>query len=94
MIAVYALANVKADKTAEFEQLIQPLITASRHDQGCISYVCGKVQGRENQYAFIEQWQTATDLELHMQQPHFTQAAQQFEALLSQPLNISLIELD
>lgn len=93
MIAVYAVAVVKADQVETFKAVAQPLIEGSRQDKGCISYHLGAVSGKENTFAFVEQWQSLADLELHTQQPHFTQAVEKFEDLLSQPLEINVVDL-
>lgn len=93
MIAVYATAVVKADKIAEFEAVVKPLIDVSLKDSGCVSYACGAVQGKENTYAFVEQWQSMADLESHMQQAHFIQAGEKLADLLAEPLDINVIDL-
>lgn len=91
MIAVYAICHAEAGKTAEFETVAKALIEASLKDQGCLSYVCGPVQSKENVYAFVEQWRSPEDLELHTQQPHFKQAADKFAGLLSRPIEINVV---
>lgn len=93
MIAVYAVCHVKADKTAEFEAFVKTLVSASRNDQGCIAYGCGPVQGQPNVYTFVEQWQSQQDLALHTQQAHFIDADAKFAELLSQPIEINIVDL-
>lgn len=91
MIAVYAICHVETGKTAEFEAVAKTLIKASLKDQGCLSYVCGPVQGKENIYTFVEQWRSQEDLELHAEQSHFKQAADKFAGLLSRPIEINVV---
>ncbi|WP_018651135.1 putative quinol monooxygenase [Actinobacillus capsulatus] len=93
MIAVYATAVVKADKIAEFQAVVKPLIEMSLKDSGCVSYQCGTVQGEENSYAFVERWQSMADLQSHMQQPHFIQAGEKLADLLAKPLDIRVVDL-
>lgn len=93
MIAVYAVAVVKAEHIETFKTVAKPLIEASRQDRGCVSYQLGAVSGKENTFAFVEQWQSPEDLELHTQQAHFIQAVEKFADLLSQPLDINVVEL-
>lgn len=93
MIAVYALAVVKAEQVEMFKNLSVELVAASRQDNGCVSYHCGAVAGKENHFAFVEQWKSLADLEAHTKQAHFTQAVEKFADLLSQPLEINVIEL-
>ncbi|AAU38669.1 MULTISPECIES: putative quinol monooxygenase [Basfia] len=92
MIAVYAIAKVKADKITAFEDVVKELVAKSRGDQGCISYACGSVQGKENTYTFIEQWQSMEDLKLHTQQPHFIEAGAKFADILSAELEINVVD--
>lgn len=93
MIAVYAVAVVKPEHIDTFKTLVNSLIEASRQDKGCVSYQLGTVAGKENTFAFVEQWQSMVDLEAHTQQAHFTQAVEKFADLLSQPLDINVVEL-
>ena len=93
MIAVYAVAVVKPEQLDTFKTLVNSLIATSRQDQGCVSYQLGAVAGKENTFAFVEQWQSMADLEAHTQQPHFTQAVEKFADLLSPPLEINVVEL-
>lgn len=93
MIAVYAIAQVKADKKNEFETVVKDLIKASKSDKGCISYNCGSVQGQENTYTFIEQWQSMEDLQSHMKQLHFREAVEKLSAVTSQALDVNVVNL-
>ena len=63
MISVYAVAVVKTEKNAAFEAIAQTLCNLSQQDAGCIGYGYGKVQNQADTYAFVEQWQTASDLQ-------------------------------
>lgn len=93
MIGVYAICEVKTDKTAEFETIMQSLVAASHQDKGCVSYDCGKVADKEATYTFIERWETQADLELHTKQPHFTQAVEAFNTVLAKDIEINVVEL-
>lgn len=93
MIAVYAIAHVKADKKQEFESIVKDLIKASSTDKGCVSYHCGSVQDKENTYTFIEQWQTMQDLQAHMKQPHFVNAVAKLKELTTEALDVNIVEL-
>ena len=93
MISVYAVAVVKTEKTAAFETIAQTLRNLSQQDAGCIGYGYGKVQNQADTYAFVEQWQTAADLQNHMAQAHFVQAGKALEDILVAPLRISVVEM-
>ncbi|VEI47575.1 antibiotic biosynthesis monooxygenase [Actinobacillus equuli] len=86
MIAVYAVAVVKPEHIDTFKTLVNSLVEASRQDKGCVSYQLGTVAGKENTFAFVEQWQSMADLETHTQQVHFTQAVENLRIYLANHL--------
>ncbi|HBO39451.1 MAG TPA: antibiotic biosynthesis monooxygenase, partial [Pasteurellaceae bacterium] len=69
------------------------LIAKSLQDKGCVFYGCGPVQGKNNTYTFVEQWQSMADLELHAQQPHFIDASTKLSDILSAELDINVVNL-
>lgn len=93
MLAVYATCVIKSEHCAQFEQLAAKMVAASQTDKGCLFYQCGKVQGAENTYVFVEQWQTQADLNQHLQQPHFTENFPIIETIVSQAVEIKIIDL-
>lgn len=56
MIGVYAGLSVKPEHVEEFLKTIEPLVTASRKDEGNVSYDFGAVS--ETEFAFIERWES------------------------------------
>ena len=51
MIGVYAGVSVKPEHVEEFLKTIEPLVTASRQDEGNVSYDFGAVS--DTDFAFI-----------------------------------------
>ena len=64
MIGVYAGVSVKPEHVKEFLKTIEPLVTASRQDEGNVSYDFGAVS--DTDFAFIERWESQALLEKHM----------------------------
>ena len=64
MIGVYAGVSVKPEHVEEFLKTIEPLVTASRQDEGNVSYDFGAVS--DTDFAFIERWESQELLEKHM----------------------------
>jgi len=71
MIIVYSKNIVKLDKFSEMLPLVEKLVAESRKEDGCIEYFFTKADGAENEYAFIEKWESKEALELHRKTPHF-----------------------
>lgn len=93
MKAVYAICHVKPEAVAQFLQLAAELEQASAKDKGVIFYRCGKLDGSTSTYVFIEQWKSMADLELHMQQPHFTTNIPKIQELVSSPLEVNIVDI-
>ncbi|RIY34610.1 putative quinol monooxygenase [Psittacicella gerlachiana] len=92
MLAVYAVVKLQPGKEGQFEEIIAPLIQASRQDQGNLSYHCGKVDGQDYTYAFVEQWESYQDLQAHINQDHFLTAIPLIEAIATAPLEVNVVE--
>ena len=56
MIGVYAGVSVKPKHIEEFLKIIEPLVTASRQDEGNVSYDFGAISNTN--FAFIERWES------------------------------------
>ena len=86
MIGVYAGVSVKPEHVEEFLKTIEPLVTASRQDEGNVSYDFGAVS--DTDFAFIERWESQELLEKHMGTEHFQKAVAAWEPLLSSELDV------
>ena len=88
MIGVYAGVSVKPEHVEEFLKTIEPLVTASRQDEGNVSYDFGAVS--DTDFAFIERWESQELLEKHMGTEHFQKAVAAWEPLLSSELDVRI----
>ena len=89
MIGVYAGVSVKPEHVEEFLKTIEPLVTASRQDEGNVSYDFGAVS--DTDFAFIERWESQALLEKHMGTEHFQKAVAAWEPLLSSELGVRIV---
>jgi conserved hypothetical protein len=89
MIGVYAGVSVKPEHVEEFLKTIEPLVTASRQDEGNVSYDFGAVS--DTDFAFIERWESQELLEKHMGAEHFQKAVAAWEPLLSSELDVRIV---
>lgn len=92
MICVHAICEVKPQCLEEFLKVAAELVEASRKDAGNISYHLAKEVGESAIYVFVEQWKDDDALDLHIAQPHFTQAVGKFGSLLASPLSVHKLE--
>ena len=86
MIGVYAGLSVKPEHVEEF---LEPLVTASRKDEGNVSYDFGTVS--ETEFAFIERWESQALLDAHMATEHFQKAVAAWEPLLASELDVRIV---
>ena len=64
-------------------------MTASRQDEGNVSYNFGAVS--DTDFAFIERWESPELLEKHMSTKHFQMAIAAWEPLLSSELDVRIV---
>ena len=89
MIGVYAGLSVKPEHVEEFLKTIEPLVTASRKDEGNVSYDFGAVS--ETEFAFIERLESQALLDVHMATEHFQKAVAAWEPLLASELDVRIV---
>ena len=87
-IRVVALVNVRPDKLQETFEAFDPLIAATRQEDGCISYEM--LQNLEDPYdlTFVEEWASQEALEAHFETEHFKTAVARAGELLTAPPDI------
>lgn len=71
MIIVHSKNTVKPGKFPDLLKLVEQLAVETKKEPGCIEYIYAKVHGKDNEYAFIEKWESFEALELHKTLPHF-----------------------
>jgi len=71
MIIVHSKNIVKVDKFSKLIALVEKLAIETKKEPGCIEYFFTKVDGKDNEYAFIEKWESKEALERHKKTPHF-----------------------
>ncbi|MDY0267059.1 MAG: putative quinol monooxygenase [Methanimicrococcus sp.] len=88
MLIVHAIIKIKPDTENEFLEKVQPLLTASRKDEGCISYALFKNTEEKNSFMMVEQWESPEMLEKHTKEPHFIKFGEDAGDLMAAPLEI------
>lgn len=81
MLEIIVRCYVKDGSNAEFIRLANLLAEKARQDQGCISYYVGQDINNPNTIALIEQWESYSHLQAHLQTGHFVELSAQCVAL-------------
>ena len=92
-LRVIARLVATPDKVAELKSLLLSIIEPTRQEAGCIKYELLQNQADPTDFTFVEEWESATLLELHLGSTHIQAAVQQLEGLAVGPPDICCYEL-
>lgn len=81
------------DKVAELKSLLLSIIEPTRQEQGCIKYELLQNQADPTDFTFVEEWESAALLEVHLASTHIQAAVQQLDGLAVAPPDIRRYEL-
>jgi quinol monooxygenase YgiN len=70
MIVVIGRIRTNEARRATFVRLGQTLVAASRADQGCMHYALYEDVEVDNDFVFVEEWESQEALERHLAMPH------------------------
>ncbi|MBI4978635.1 MAG: antibiotic biosynthesis monooxygenase [Spirochaetes bacterium] len=90
MITIVAQFTALPGKTEAILKEIEPMITATRRESGCISYVLHQDIKNPDNFAFIEQWKDQASVDAHMQSDHFKTIGPKLNALRVAPSTVHL----
>nr|WP_314277594.1 putative quinol monooxygenase [uncultured Peptostreptococcus sp.] len=82
MLAVFAKLKVKTGGEEDFLAVANDLVKFSRKELENITYDFCKSDTVENEYFFIERWESHTSLESHQNSRHYIEAMDVFEDLV------------
>jgi len=83
MIVVVGRVRTDADRRAELIRLGQQVAQASRAEDGCLGYRLYEDTETENDFVFIEEWESEEALREHFATPHIATFMAAFPATLS-----------
>lgn len=92
MIIIHATFHIQPAKKDLFLKEIQPLITASKAENGNISYNLLKDTENENVFTMVEVWQDLQAVSLHNASEHFTAFVSKAKDFLTAPLDVQSFE--
>lgn len=79
-VYVRAEVDIPSENLEKVCSVIQPLITKTRQEKGCIFYSFTKVIGSGNTYSFIEEWESEEDLDEHLKSKHIAEYLEKVQA--------------
>jgi quinol monooxygenase YgiN len=88
MIVVVGRVRSDPGKRAELIRIGQTLATASRLEAGCVSYRVYQDTEDENEFVFVEEWDSEKSLRRHFATPHVTAFMQAIPATIVAPPDV------
>jgi quinol monooxygenase YgiN len=88
MIVVVGRVRTEADRRGELVRIGQAVAQASRAEAGCISYRLYEDTETENDFVFVEEWESTEALQLHFATAHVREFMQAIPATLVAPPDV------
>jgi quinol monooxygenase YgiN len=88
MIVVVGRVSTDADKRDELVRIGETVAAASRAEPGCISYRVYEATDLENQFVFVEEWESSEALQQHFATPHIAEFMQAIPAAVTAPPDV------
>jgi quinol monooxygenase YgiN len=73
MVVVVGRVKTDADRREALIRVGQAVAAASRQEPGCISYRLYEDTERENEFVFVEEWESNEALQRHFATPHIAE---------------------
>ncbi|HBU81098.1 MAG TPA: antibiotic biosynthesis monooxygenase [Paenibacillus sp.] len=90
MIIIHAHLQVKPDQEQAFLEATKVLISATRNEEGNISYDLAKSTELEHHYTMVELWKDEAATASHNASSHFQAFVQQAAAFMAAPMNVEI----
>ena len=91
-VSVVVKISIKEDRLAEFHEVMDMDVKASREEEGCVRFDLLKVQGSSNKFMFYETYTSMDAFKFHQTTPHFKAFAQLKESGAVEDLDIQLCD--
>lgn len=92
-VHVLALFTAAPGREEELEQVLTALIEPTRKEAGCIRYDLVQGLGDPAQLVFIEEWESAEQLDIHSRTAHVREAQGRAAALTAAPASVERYRL-
>jgi quinol monooxygenase YgiN len=88
MIVVVGRVITDAEKRDELIRVGQAVASSSRREAGCISYRIYEDSELENEFVFVEEWDSDAALKEHFGTPHLREFMQAVPATITAPPDV------
>jgi quinol monooxygenase YgiN len=88
MIVVVGRVVTDAERRADLVRVGQTVAAASRQEPGCMSYRIYQDTERENEFVFVEEWESDAALQEHFATVHVAEFLQAIQATLVAPPDV------
>ena len=88
MIVVLGRVRTDAGRRAELIRIAQTLAQASRQESGCIGYRLYEDTEVDNDFVFVEEWESQEVLREHFKTPHIAEFTRAAPAVLVAPPDV------
>jgi quinol monooxygenase YgiN len=88
MIVVVGRVRTDSDKRDALLRVGQTVAAASREEPGCISYRVYEDTERENEFVFVEEWESSEALQQHFATPHVREFMRAIPATIVAPPDV------
>jgi quinol monooxygenase YgiN len=88
MIVVVGRVQTDAGKRAELVRIGQAVAAASRLEPGCISYRVYQDTENDNDFVFVEEWESDEALQRHFATSHVAEFMQAIQATIVAPPDV------
>jgi quinol monooxygenase YgiN len=70
-LVIVAHITTVAEHQADIEKAFQAVVTATRREEGCVSYILCQHSDNTLKYTFIEEWVSQSAIEAHHNSAHY-----------------------
>ena len=88
MIVVVGRVQTDPDKRAELVRIGQAVAASSRQEPGCISYRLYQHTEGEDEFVFVEEWESEEALQRHFATVHVAEFLQAIQATIIAPPDV------
>jgi quinol monooxygenase YgiN len=93
MVKVTAVCYVKEECLEEFLTIAKELVEKTNTlDKGCIEYYLYKDVNDSLHYIMLEEWESRSALDEHMEAQHFLDLVPKLGELTSKPIELTILE--
>ena len=93
MITLVAIAQAKAGKEKDLQEILLALVPQTRQEAGCINYDLHRSLSKPGVFLFHENWADREALQKHSKMPYMVDLRAKAADLLAEPLQIELYEM-